>query len=533
MKSFTNKFFIFGTRSNWFDLSFVFDDLDLSIWTTDIAELEELIQKSMTAVLCCDEKHVLKKELTDKYGDGCCLIDDELIEELNYPLREKIKGKKVYIWGTGWWCDRLLEWLDKDIIIEGFIDNALDKQGTKKNGKPIVSPSELKVDDCFVIVAVQNFTFVEIEKQMQSIGINESSYVSAGTVMDDVACLFRRVYKNKSYYPVECKNLDENIRIAYNGNVCSCCLAYESVYGNILTESFSSIWKSNRAKVSRLSLANQTYVFCDKDRCAYLNGIEPLKECNHLRNVPIYEREYPVSIAPEIDYSCNLYCNSCRKETYTDLTKEREVFTDTVLNKIVPLPTKLVINTVGEPFASKNCLRIIHDETTRRKGSIAIYTNGILLTPDKLDQLLEEYVTIDIAVSIDAATQSTYEKIRRGGDFNKLCTNLNYLREKKEEGRITFFRVSFTVQTINAHEMQDFVYMAEKMGADKIGFNHIENWGIYSKDEFEKLTIIDGLGIKEEYKKYFTDEVINNSNVNVFNFSNLLGLEPKKMDYLH
>ena len=52
--------------------------------------------------------------------------------------------------------------------------------------------------------------------------------------------------------------------------------------------------------------------------------------------------------------------------------------------------------------------------------------------------------------------------------------------------------------------------MAESIGADRVLFNCIENWGIYSGDEFEKMSVMADDKIKDEYRKYFTKEVINN-----------------------
>lgn len=531
-KNINRKYFVYGAYSNWADLKYMFKELYIDGSSTDYDELLNKASVGFCCILCSKDKLSLKLELCKKYGEESCITDDELIMSLNYPLFEKIGNRPLFVWGTGGVCDLFIDWLGEKSEFSGFIDSNKEKWGCKKHGKVIMSPEAIK-GNCFIVVATNNFNFVEIEKRLLDMGKTLEDYVSANVVMDDVAAFFKRVYEHSAFYPVSCMNTDENVRISQNGNVCSCCLAYESVYGNILTENFEKIWKSNRAKIGRLSLIKKAYVFCDKERCAYLKSIKEEDNSAFRYTIPESWSELPFSIAPEIDASCNIHCNSCRKDVYVDTSREREIYADVILKKVVSISAKLIINTVGEPFASKNCMNIIYNSLTKQKRAISIYTNGLLLTADRLNELLCEYDTIDISVSVDAATKDTYEKIRLGGDFVRLSENLMYISKMKKKGKIPFLRMSFTVQRLNVSEIQDFVYMAENYGADRIIFNTIENWGVFTDDEFAEVSIMENGVIKSEFRKFFTDYVINNPRVDVFNFSNALGLKPKKLDYMH
>ncbi len=63
---------------------------------------------------------------------------------------------------------------------------------------------------------------------------------------------------------------------------------------------------------------------------------------------------------------------------------------------------------------------------------IDLRTNGVLLTPENWERIESVHYAVDaILISIDAATESTYRLLRRGGDFNRLLKNLEFVRELK------------------------------------------------------------------------------------------------------
>ena len=530
---FNSDITVLGTEQNFYDLKSVFAEYNFKKHIRSFADIPSAVENGEYLVVCGDNKEAVLSRIAREYDYECVCTDDTLIETLQYPLQEKLRGKVFCLWGTGYWADCFLKWYQGTEQIAAFVDNDPEKQGKKKAGIPILAPEELQTEEAFLVVAVNHFHFAEIEKQMIAMGIPRENYVSVHVVMDNVPAYFRKVYCSEVYYPIHCKNQDENIRIKGNGDVCTCCMARESVYGNILLSDFEEIWNSKRAAISRLSLKKQAYRFCDPVRCPYLSGASPQKregyvvdkECPNPENYPAF----PNSIAPEIDVSCNLYCFSCRDRIISDTSRERDIYTDVILKKVSPLPGRLIINTIGEPFASKNSLRVIHDPVTRQRRSLSVYTNGTLLTPSVLDRLMEEYETIELSVSVDAATKETYEKLRRGGDFDNLMNNLSYIKGMRQAGKVTYLQLNFVVQADNVHEMNLFAKMAGNLCADFIGMNAIENWGHFSKEQFDTISIMDTHGIKREYIDYFDEELVNNEQISFHNISNYLGIEPRKM----
>ncbi len=74
-------------------------------------------------VVCTSDKEIVRKVLIDTYGEGCCCTDDELINALNYSVATASKGKRLFVWGTGYWSDRI------NYMPEAYIDNDSSKWG--------------------------------------------------------------------------------------------------------------------------------------------------------------------------------------------------------------------------------------------------------------------------------------------------------------------------------------------------------------------------------------------------------------------
>ena len=77
--------------------------------------------------------------------------------------------------------------------------------------------------------------------------------------------------------------------------------------------------------------------------------------------------------------------------------------------------------------------------------------------------------------------------------------------------------------------MSKFIQWGTDIGVDCIAINAIENWGIFTEEEYRDVSIIQNGAIKEEYVMYFTHEILSNKLVNFHNISNYIDTEPKRM----
>ena len=92
-----------------------------------------------------------------------------------------------------------------------------------------------------------------------------------------------------------------------------------------------------------------------------------------------------------------------------------------ILDEFVPYSLKL--NWRGEPMINKGLPYMI--QYAKRKGvhEVSFNTNGLLLNKENITQLVNAGLDW-IIISVDGATKTTYEKIRVGGDFEKLVKNI-------------------------------------------------------------------------------------------------------------
>ena len=94
-----------------------------------------------------------------------------------------IRGKRIYIWGTGNTTQLYLEGFARipDFSIEAFVDNNPAKQGQTLNGIPILAPAELSVSpDMMILVCTgQPAAFRSISAQLTDMQL-PFVYVDAG-----------------------------------------------------------------------------------------------------------------------------------------------------------------------------------------------------------------------------------------------------------------------------------------------------------------------------------------------------------------
>ena len=134
----------------------------------------------------------------------------------------------------------------------------------------------------------------------------------------------------------------------------------------------------------------------------------------------------------------------------------------------------LILSGRGEVFYSPYYRRLL--ETDLKRKNIHILSNGILFNETNWNWLKNKYETIDVQISVDAATKETYSKLR-GGNFDVLLKNLHMLAVLHRQGRIRKFKLNFLVQRDNFHEMIAFVQLGRALSVDCIEFQKMSNFG--------------------------------------------------------
>jgi len=251
-------------------------------------------------------------------------------------------------------------------------------------------------------------------------------------------------------------------------------------------------WNSDEMVTFRKSIVDGTYSFCNKETCpSYLSGaLKPLpNRARELINKGVYEMDYPpIHILANIDLSCNLSCPSCRKSP--DMVSNQKSYARmvSILSSGV---TSIYVNGTGELFKNRyllDALNEISEQAYPNLKKIEIITNGTLLNNTMWSSLSEGFrrVIKSISVSVDAGTEQTYKKIRVGGNFDRLVSNLHFIGKLRKEKKIENFVISMVLQKNNTHELLDFCKLAKQVGVDGVCILKIENWYVQPIEEFSE-----------------------------------------------
>lgn len=270
-------------------------------------------------------------------------------------------------------------------------------------------------------------------------------------------------------------------KVTCEGDVTFCCFQDRKCLGNILKDSFESIWNGELAQqVRRDTLNNKLHPTCGLPKsCPYAHMQEPELAAN-ARDIDIR----PVPVELEIDLPsqhCNIgglnpnednpACVMCERnfkfEHQEDRLKE-------VCAKLLPYAhnfNMVHIQGVAEAFWKDYIFQIAEwlglDQRKQRVG-ISTTTNGTVLTDIRIERFLE-YPRSSLTFSLDAATPETYQLIRRLPAFDKILRQAKKYNEKRTKAQVA--RVHNNINLLNIHEVVDMVRIAAELGMDEVEFN--------------------------------------------------------------
>jgi len=236
------------------------------------------------------------------------------------------------------------------------------------------------------------------------------------------------------------------------------------------------------------------------------------------------ELDYPLHLNFELNFGCNLRCPACLHSlSFKDWPYKVDPNKNISFNKFCEIIDEGVkyglcsieLNGENEPFLYKDIIRCI--EYTKEKNilHILLHTNGTLLTNKLLEEIVKSGLT-NISFSLDAATKETYDKIRVGGDYDRVVKNIYELLEIKKKYKSVFplVRLSFYRNKINFAEASQFKKMWEDK-VDLVSFSYFYNpfIGTNRYEEIEKKYRVEGYrpdACTEPYQRLF---IFNNGNV--------------------
>jgi len=279
-----------------------------------------------------------------------------------------------------------------------------------------------------------------------------------------------------------CKDPSSKVRVTSEGDVFFCCYQRTHPIGNLLLNSFESVWNSQLAKEIRFATAcGFMHKTCQKGGCPH--AYHPRTRVEQKSDQPMWP-EF-LDIDPPNSH-CNIGGNRPNEHNPACIMCERSLpgyrfeadYAAQVLPKLVSLMPHvryLHIQGVAEAFWKGLIFDYLDRlEFHKYKNDIAVgtYSNGIAFDPIKQVKWLETTQNSTITFSIDAATGETYRKIRRLPAFDRVQENIrNYATLVRQYAGNHIFRITHNINTINVGEVGQMVELGARLGATEIAFD--------------------------------------------------------------
>lgn len=144
---------------------------------------------------------------------------------------------------------------------------------------------------------------------------------------------------------------------------------------------------------------------------------------------------FPRKFAVEICADCNLSCSMCH---HTQMRRPKGVMPLALWERCADQiaaaspTTEVWFSFCGEPLMEPELLlRMLAYGRSVGLQSLNLNTNGMLLTPDLADRILDSGIQL-VAFGIDGFSREAYERIRIGGVRDQLYANVEHFLERRD-----------------------------------------------------------------------------------------------------
>ncbi|MGO9005012.1 MAG: radical SAM protein [Beijerinckiaceae bacterium] len=262
------------------------------------------------------------------------------------------------------------------------------------------------------------------------------------------------------------------------------------------------LWAGPTAQKIRGSIVDGSFRYCSRVHCSDIaNRTLPRRDSRNaqavLKSHAIAGRNLPPPkhVVLSHDKSCNLSCPSCRAAMIVANKAKQDRLDDLIERVIVPLlrgAESVNITGSGDPFGSNHFRRLIKRVTNADEFPhlrIDLHTNGQLWDERAWKELGLGGNVRNAHISIDAAEADTYAFARRGGNFERLLKNLEFVKQLRLAGEISKLEFSMVVQSRNFREIPAFIQLGTDFAADRVLFQMIRKRDIFSGDEYRDAFI--------------------------------------------
>jgi len=195
--------------------------------------------------------------------------------------------------------------------------------------------------------------------------------------------------------------------------------------------------------------------------------------------------DYPLvpADALQINFSfdCNLRCKMCSMHERMESNKAlgRPVALDALtIKKLIKEGADMKVRSLiligGEPFLEPQLFDIVSFGVSCGIPSITVVTNGTIMSEQIAEKMFESGLT-SLSVSIDAASEDTFARIRGQRYLEKIIANINLINEMKEKRKeiIPGICCVCTIMDQNLEELTGVIELCRKLKIGKIIFQPV------------------------------------------------------------
>lgn len=170
--------------------------------------------------------------------------------------------------------------------------------------------------------------------------------------------------------------------------------------------------------------------------------------------------DYPTEVLIETSSVCNLNCIMCYrnfmpkdyKYSIMDFGLFKKIIDECKKNKVAAVK----LSWRGEVLLNKNFVEMVKYAKEAGIKEVSTLSNATKLTP-KVSAGLVKAGLDQLIISLDGITKETYEKIRKGANFEETMTNIKRLIEIKGKRKKPIIRIQITEIPENKEEIDSFL----------------------------------------------------------------------------
>lgn len=185
----------------------------------------------------------------------------------------------------------------------------------------------------------------------------------------------------------------------------------------------------------------------------------------------VYVWGYPYVLIIDTTNICNLQCPLCPTGLNMPGRPKGKMdfdFFQRIIDKMGNYAITLVLHNWGEPILNRKIFPMI--EYAKAQHIKVIMSSNLNILDEKDAEALITSGLDQLIVSIDAVSEESYKKYRKGGNFNQVIKNLKMLVRKREEFGTAKPKIiwQFLVFKHNVHEVDQVNTMAKKLKVDGV-----------------------------------------------------------------